>query len=158
MLLDKKNMIMDAVLLSAIPAGATTAAGTTPVAGVIDLLGGGTSESDVFGKALTDITPTVQDMETFAIIAVADCAGGTSLNVQLVTGSTNLPTTVVAQSGVVLTAGLLLGLRLPLEIPRGTKLGRFLGIQLVHAGTAFTGTGELHISFVPRDGQQTAQA
>jgi hypothetical protein len=158
MLLDKKNMIMDAVLLSAIPAGATTAAGTTPVAGVIDLLGGGTAQSDNYGIALTDITPYIQDIETFAIIAVAAAAGGTSLNVQLVTGSTITPTTVVAQSGVIATAGLTLGLRLPLEIPRGTKLGRYLGIQLVHVGTAFTGTGELHISFVPRDGQQTAQA
>lgn len=155
MLLDKQNVMINDILLSAIPAGASTPAGTGT--DVIDLLGGGTAQSDVYGAALSDITPNVDDVEVLAIITDAAAAGGTSLQLQLVTGATASPTTVVHTTGAIATAALVLGYRFALAIPPGFQLGRYLGVAMIQAGTAFTGNGRLHVSLVPRGGQQTAQ-
>jgi hypothetical protein len=146
MLLDKQNLFSD-LLLSAIPAAASTATDT------VDLLGGGTADTQ------SDITPNVSDVQLLAIITDAACAGGTSLNIQLFTGATAAAlTTKVSESGVIVTATMVQGYRFPIAIPAGFPLLRWLTCQLVQAGTAFTGTGRLMVALVPRGGEQTAQA
>jgi len=152
MLLDKQNIFSD-VLLSSITAASTT------LSDVIDLLGGGTAQSDTFGGALSDITPNLADLDIVAIITDAAAAGGTSLQLQLVTGATSgAVTTVVHTTAAILTAALVPGYRFGIEIPRGFPMQRWIGVNRIQAGTAFTGVGRLMLAVVPRGGQQTAQA
>ena len=147
MLLDKQNTFTDNILLSAIPAAATT------LQDVIDLLGGGTADTN------SDITPNVPGASVVAIITDAAAAGGTSLQLQLVTGATSgAVTTVVNTGAAIATASLVQGYRFGIEVPEGFPLQRWLGVNLIQAGTAFTGTGRITVALVPNGGQQTAQA
>lgn len=147
MILDKQNILVDNVLLSAIPAATSTSYDT------IDLLGGGTAQAE------SDITPNLSDLDIVAIITDAAAAGGTSLNVELFTGATaGALTTLINDSEAVVTASMVLGYRFPVDIPRGAPLLRWLTARLTQAGTAFTGAGRITVALVPRGGQQTAQA
>jgi hypothetical protein len=146
MLLDKQNIFTDNILVSTIPAGVPT------LQDVIDLLGGGTAQTE------SDITPNVDGLEVVAVITDAAVAGGTSLQLQLVTGATSgAVTTVVNTGAAIVTASLIQGYRFGIEVPTGFALQRWLGVNLIQAGTAFTGTGRITVALVPSGGQQTAQ-
>lgn len=122
MILDERSEFLDNFTIPA--------AGTAFVGDVIDI----TKARDI-GNG--------HELFWYTSVGVAG-AGGTSVNVQLVTSdNANLSTpTVIAQTGVIalasLTAGKMIGFfDLPLE---GSAYKRYVGIQLVTAGTFSAGT------------------
>lgn len=146
MLLDKHNLLCDGIAISNIPAGATTIADVVPTTpgNSIDLATANRRRNGV--------------IKVMAMVHGAAAAGGTSLNVQIFTAATAATaTTLVAQSGAIVTATMVAGYEFPIEIPQSIKLLRYLVCVLVQAGTAFTGAGLLTVGLVPEGDAQTAQ-
>lgn len=141
MILDERTEFVDGV---AIP----TSAGTAAIGDVIDL-------ESLGGSGLGGLRDVGNGREIFWYVSIDEAgAGGTSMNVQLVSSAaSNLGTpTIHAQTGVVLLADLTAGkmaamISVPLE---GPAYKRYLGIQTVVAGTFTDGAFSSGLTFDPK--------
>jgi len=154
MLLDKQNIMVDAMLLTAVPAAATTIADTIGTTGQCQSLDLGAA-----GRHL-------DNMRVMCQITGGVPAAGTSLAVQLVTGAAAATATaIVGTSAAISLADLILlnagtyvyGNEIAIDINPSAKLLRFLTVQFVQVGIAFTGTTTITVALVPECDLQTAQ-
>ena len=118
MLFDKETMFSDDQAVT------TTASSTN----VYDF---GADGDDYANVGLRRAVIRCQVTETFA--------GGTSLQVQVRTGATTSPTTVVVSSAAIVTASLVAGYQFQISVPLPRQLLRYMDLNYVVVGTHTAG-------------------
>lgn len=155
MLLDKQNLMINNVLVTAMAASTTytadPSAGTPLVPGSLGSVG-----SIDLGTTVPNRRKT--GLKVFAMITGATVAGTASLAVNIYNSATpSAATTLLTSSGTITAATMVAGYEFPIDLIESQKLIlQYLVCTVVTGAGTPTGVATLHVGLVPEGDAQTA--